>query len=204
MGILERRDWKRTLLELMLSNRTLYDLGLSPLLHNLNLADEWNAESFATAPFVDLFGNSRLEKIKHVELRLSMNWPNEPCHAFLGEVAPYLESLSVSGVDRDPGCYFFPQLQSARRLKKPTLMCHWYRAPLLSRCECFFPESVEHLVLKVDTLFPVIADGSFEEMLSASWPNLVNIELLNAEPRHLQVLRRFLAFLAKVRGMSIC
>jgi hypothetical protein len=152
MECVGERSWKKTLLTLMGSCRAAYELGLEPLMRDLDWTKgyKWKG-NLAKAPRVDLFGNGRLELVHHLKIKHSPDW-QEGLYGLFDVILSKLESLDIGWGPQHGSSITLvsADLRPATALKKLTLGIDSMLTDLV-RTHVFLPPSLEHLVLTSNT-----------------------------------------------------
>jgi len=197
--------WKRTLVNLMLSNRAAYDLGLLPFMRFVELETKKASEDFVAGAL-----DGKLELIRHMKIDRHFIWRDHV--DFLVKIVPHLKSLYVDGFAWAESWWIWKMLPAAStRLKKLEL----YYDPLLDweilskpngNPIFYLSPSIEHLVLHCydrngcyQGLF-----RSFEVLAGTDLPNLKTVDLWNVcDKRLLALLPQFLSFARKIAGLGV-
>jgi hypothetical protein len=199
MERVEQRNWKRSLLELMLTCKTAYSLGLSLLWRRFDFG-ELRVVHIDAFP-VDVFGNEKLSKIRRLAVSGSIGRSGEGYQSLLEKIFPSLEELDFSDITRSKyPSPFFETLKYATRLKKLELMCST-KIVNLAILICKFPPLVEHLVVSFG--FGELSE-QFRLVVEADWPKLKKVELKGIDRNSIAtVLNEHPLFSAKVTTFGI-
>jgi hypothetical protein len=187
---------KKSLLEMMLTCRGAYELGLSPLLRVFGFQAGKHLDCIAAAP-IDLFGNNRLERMKDVWIVRSDALSGEQYRDLFLGVVPSLVSLRVEGDEEKTVFPLYDVLRATKgKLKKLEFTIDAELADLTTS-DCYLPPSIETLHLH----FFVIEDSSaepFEAVVRQQLPNLKHVWLTIECPDSIGPLRHYPVFASKI------